>query len=119
MNYNAALVLVLALVLYSLAFIWRQLFPVPRDDNALDITPLPKSVAIGVLLYVASALVPAADNPGTPMAEGDTARHLLQALTAYVLPWVVIAVVLVGGFPVLFEAFRRILTSPGRNSADD
>lgn len=111
MNYNAALVNVGALLLYSAVFVGRQLFPgTGKDTTPINIALLLKTLALGILLLCAAALVPAADAPAMAPGRGDTARHLLQMISAYVLPWVIVAVVLAGSIPVLYALSRLIVT---------
>ncbi|SKO15483.1 hypothetical protein [Mycobacteroides abscessus] len=106
MNYNAALILVVALILYSLVFLFRQLFRARGPKNSpVDVAPLVKSLALGTLLTFAGALV----QPAALNGDGETARLLLRALSDYFMPWLVIAIVLFVGFPVLIRAFRLAL----------
>ncbi|MGL5442042.1 MAG: hypothetical protein ACRDDJ_06210 [[Mycobacterium] stephanolepidis] len=116
MNYNAALVLVVALILYSLGFFFRQLLRKRDPKNSpVDVAPMVKSMALGILLTVANALVPPTNPTAALNGDGETARLLLRALSDYFMPWLVIALVLFVGLPVLIRAFRLALRP---NNAD-
>ena len=110
MDYTAALMLVVALILYSLVFLFRQLFRKRGPKNSpVDVAPMVKSLALGTLLTFASALVPPTNPTAALNGDGETARLLLRALSDYFLPWRGLAIVLFVGFPVLIRAFRLAL----------
>ncbi|SKF34243.1 Uncharacterised protein [Mycobacteroides abscessus subsp. massiliense] len=109
MNYPAALLVVSAVALYALGFLWRRRRPAfTAVDNYIEIAPLVESLVLATVLFAAGQLA----RPPAPLAaytvKEAVARDLLAFLGNYVLPLVLLAVLLMGALPVLVSIHRSI-----------
>ncbi|MBN7324374.1 hypothetical protein I3U63_22945 [Mycobacteroides abscessus subsp. massiliense] len=109
MNYPAALLVVVAVALYTAGFLWRHRRPAfTAVDNRIDIAPLGQSLVLSMVLFAAALLALPPEPPATYSVKEAVARDLLGALANYVLPLLMLAVLLVGVLPVLVSIHRSI-----------